>query len=312
MKEIGGYIEFEHFHGLMLYEDGIKLDCGRSCLAYLIRAKNIRKIALPSFMCDSVFHLCEQYGVQLRYYQIGLDFLPEDVEIRDDEYFYLMNYYGQIDQRTIEFYRDRYHRVIVDNSQAYFNEPVSGVDTFYSCRKFFGVPDGGILYTDVELDEELELSESWNHMEHLLGRYERSASNFYSQNVDNNKRFTDQPIRKMSKLTENLLHGIDYGFVQKVRTENFNFLDTQLRTVNKLSLSVSKGSFSYPLLIEDGDIIRKELLKKRIFIPILWPIDAADNSISDKDKYLSKNILPLPCDQRYTKDEMSAICDLIR
>lgn len=29
MREIGGYIEFEHFHGLMLHEDGIKLDCGR-------------------------------------------------------------------------------------------------------------------------------------------------------------------------------------------------------------------------------------------------------------------------------------------
>ena len=32
MKEIGGYIEFEKYEGKMLHEDGILLNCGRSCL----------------------------------------------------------------------------------------------------------------------------------------------------------------------------------------------------------------------------------------------------------------------------------------
>lgn len=311
MREIGGYIEFEHFHGMMLHEDGIKLDCGRSCLAYLIKAKGIKKIAIPSFLCDSVFYLCERYGVTLHFYQVGSDFLPEKVEIDDDEYFCLMNYYGQLDQKTIEQYRDKYQRVIVDNSQAYFSEPVPGVDTYYTCRKFFGVPDGGILYTDTKLDAELEQSESRTYMEHLLGRFERTASDFYSQSVSNNKRFKDQPIRKMSKLTENILHGIDYNYVKKVRTDNFNFLAAQLSTKNKLQLNDCDGPFAYPLLIENAEVIRKSLIENKVFVPVLWPNAAAEDTVSDKDKYLAKNILPLPCDQRYTVEDMQTICDLI-
>ena len=32
MKEIGGYMDFETFHGEMLYSDGILLNTGRACL----------------------------------------------------------------------------------------------------------------------------------------------------------------------------------------------------------------------------------------------------------------------------------------
>lgn len=53
MKEIGGYIELDSFTGKMLYEDSIKLNCGRNALAYLIEVNNIKKIVTPKFMCDS-------------------------------------------------------------------------------------------------------------------------------------------------------------------------------------------------------------------------------------------------------------------
>ena len=301
MYEIGGYIEFEHFHGAMLHEDGIKLDSGRSCLGYLIKAKGIRKIAIPSFMCDSVFHCCESYGVQLHFYQVGLDFLPEEVEIHDDEYLYLMNYYGQLDKQTIEFYRDRYHRVIVDNTQAYFDEPIVRLDTFYTCRKFFGVPDGGILYTDTFFNEELPQSESRQHFEHLLGRLECTGTEFYPQSVANNERLADQPILKMSKLTENLLHGIDYDYVRKTRSENFRYLSKRLSGMNQLKLSDTEGAFAYPLMIEGAAVLRKVLISENIYVPILWP------GLNDSAGLFAENILPLPCDQRYGETEMDLI-----
>ena len=42
--------------------------------------------------------------------------------------------------------------VIIDNVQAYFQRPIEGFDTLYSCRKYFGVPDGAVLYTDLEIE----------------------------------------------------------------------------------------------------------------------------------------------------------------
>ena len=307
MREIGGYIEFEHYHGAILHDDGIKLDCGRSCLGYLIKAKKIRKIVIPSFLCESVFDLCRNYGVNLRFYQVGIDFLPEDISLEDDEYLYLVNYYGQLSGDSIKAFHEKYRRVIVDNTQAYFDDPIPGVDTFYSCRKFFGVPDGGILYTDAKLELEAEYSESWQNMEHLLGRFERNASDFYAQSVANNKRFAHQPVRKMSKLTENLLRGIDYQYVKNIRTKNYQYLNGKLSKFNLLKMIPVEGPFSYPLMIHDAKFLQKKLIDN----PTLWPnvMNSEFNSVIDKN--LAENILPLPCDQRYSEYEMEFICDII-
>lgn len=43
MREIGGYIELDTYSGHILHNDGIKLNCGRNALSYLIKAKGIKK-----------------------------------------------------------------------------------------------------------------------------------------------------------------------------------------------------------------------------------------------------------------------------
>ena len=218
MKEIGGYIELDRYRLPMLHDGAIALNCGRNALAYLIKVKNIKKIKEPYFMCDSVFEVCRKYGTEMSFYHIDESFLPVDITLADDEWLYLMNYYGQLDQQYIKAMKNKYGRIIVDNAQAYFEMPLPNVDTLYTCRKFFGVADGAFLYTDATLNEELPTDESFERMHFLLGRFERTASEFYSENVANNEMFSNEPIKKMSKLTDNLLHSIDYEFVKNRRT----------------------------------------------------------------------------------------------
>ena len=310
MKEIGGYIEFEYYHWKMLHEDGIKLDCGRSCLAYLIEAKRIKKIAMPSFMCDAVFNLCTRYGVEMDFYKVGYDLKPEQVCFDNEEYLYLANYYGQLTNEEIKRYKEMHERIIVDNTQAYFSEPVENVDTLYTCRKYFGVPDGGILYTDKLLSKDLPRSESFNQMEYLMGRFERSASEFYEKSSINNDRFEDQPTLQMSLLTENLLHGINYEFVKKRREENYAYLENRFGMINRLSVKMAEGPFAYPLMIsENASAIRKQLAREKIYIPVLWPNVIKEEGTVNYD--LAMNILPLPCDQRYGLDEMAYMADRI-
>ena len=311
MKEIGGYFELEQFHGHMLHGDGLKFDCARSCLAYLILTKNIKKIAIPAFMCDSVFELCKKTNVHLRYYQVNTDFHPENIYLEDDEYLYLMNYYGQIEKETIKSYKNTYHRIILDNTQAYFEEPISGVDTIYSCRKFFGVPDGGILYSDNLIDTEYKPVESFQYMEHLLGRFERTASEFYSKYRVNEERLTGVPINKMSKLSENLLNAIDYKYVKETRTSNFNYLHDKLSEINNYQVKKVAGAFSYPLLIHNAQKLRKKIIEKKIYIPLLWP-NVVENPVFPTDKEFVESILPIPCDQRYGNSEMIEICNAIK
>ena len=69
----------------------------------------------------------------------------------------------------------------------------------------------------------------------------------------------------------------------------------------------------YPLLVENGSLIRQELQKSKIFIPKLWPDFSKDKIVSDqKERLLADNILPLPCDQRYNVDDMIYMISIIK
>ena len=312
MREIGGYIELDTYTGPMLHGDGIRLNCGRNALAYLIEAKGIKKLWMPKFMCDSCNGILRKENVEVTYYSIGLDFKPKGANPAEDEWLYVVNFYGQLSNGYLSSLKAQHPNLIVDNAQAYFQMPLPETDTIYTCRKFFGVADGAILYTDAVLDEEIPLDESFHRMRFLLGRYERSASEFYSEYAANNRSFADEPIKRMSKLTENLLHGIDYERVRQRRTENFAFLHERLHGINRLNLTIPEGAFMYPLYLENGAEIRKKLQAMKIYIPTLWPSVFALCGKMEPEYDMAKNILPLPVDQRYWTEEMEYLADEVR
>ena len=310
MKEIGGYLELDSYHLPMLHERAIALNCGRNALAYLFKSRNIKKLKIPYYICNSVFQVCDREGVEKVFYHVGLDFKPtEDLRLEEDEWLYLVNYYGQLNNDEIQSYVERYKRVIVDQANSYFQKPLDHVDTIYCCRKNFGVADGAFLYTDAFLDEPLQQDESFERMHYLLGRYERTANEFYDEYTQNNKYFITEPIKRMSRLTNNLLHGIDYEFVEKRRRDNFSFLHNHLKGLNKLHLVTA--SFMYPFMIDNGREIRKQLQAERIYIPTLWPTVFELTKPDDLEYKMAENILPLPIDQRYGPEEMAYIIQRI-
>lgn len=303
-REIGGYIELDTYHLPMLHDDGIFLNSGRTCLSYLIKTKNIKRIVLPWFCCDVVRDVCFRENINVRYFSIGEDWLPKNVELFDDEWLYIVNYYGQLTPNTIRDLKNKYKRIIVDNAQAYYAQPVNGCDTLYTCRKFFGVPDGGILFSDMKSIHDYPIDESFDRMNFVLGRFERGAAEFYKDAANNNDIFTSEGIKQMSKLTVNLLHGVDYKIIKQNREKNFTFLHEALKNINQLNLRVPLGPYAYPLMVENGEIIRMKLIAEKIYIPCLWPNVKDDVSKNTLEYNLAANILPLPIDQRYNLDDM--------
>ena len=60
----------------------------------------------------------------------------------------------------------------------------------------------------------------------------------------------------------------------------------------------------YPLLIDDGMKIRKQLQQMKIYIPTLWP-NVLDDCEPDTLEYkFAADILPIPVDQRYGIEDM--------
>lgn len=312
MKEIGGYIELDTCRHAMLHEDAILLNCGRNALAYLLEAKGIKKLYLPYFLCDSVANVCKKYGVEVAFYHIGENWLPKDLVIDGDAWLYIVNFYGQITREDLARLAEVHNNVIIDNAQAYFDAPLANVDTLYTCRKFFGVSDGAVLYTNSKLERSLEIDESFNRIHYVLGRYERTASEFYEEAAQNNDIFDNEPIKEMSRLTKNLLRSIDYEYVKQVRTNNFAYLHEKLREVNKLNVRLIEGAFMYPLLIDDGMKIRKQLQQMKIYIPTLWPNVLEECEPDTLEYKFAAEILPIPVDQRYGIEDMEYLVEVIR
>ena len=122
-------------------------------------------------MCDSNDKVLSDYDLEVRYYSIGKDLRMDDIELDEDEWLYVVNYYGQLTDKDIFELKKKYGRVILDNAQAYFQRPAAGIDTIYTCRKFFGVSDGAILYTDSKKDGDLPYDESFARINFLVGRF---------------------------------------------------------------------------------------------------------------------------------------------
>ncbi len=311
MKEIGGYIELDTYHGKMLHEDAKALNCGRHCLTYLIRSRKIERMLLPCFICDSVINVCRKEGIRIRFYSVNDQLHPIIQSSQQKEWVYVVNYYGQISSCEIKELKKMYKNLILDNTHAYFQSPTEGVDTIYSCRKYFGVPDGAFLYSSSRLEENLKESISYSYMNFLLGRYEKTAKEFYEQYRENNDRFDNEPLMAMSKLTKNLLRAVDYIEVKIKRTKNFKYLHERFWEINYLKLIPYDGAFMYPLYIRNGRNIRNALSEQGIYIPVLWPEVYTRCGEGSLEYDMAQNILPLPIDQRYGYKEMEKMYNMI-
>ena len=306
MKEIGGYFGLESFGGREYHEDLIALNNGRNALLYLLKARKIQKLYIPWFLCDSVSNLCDRYHYDYDYYAIDRDFMPVFTgKLSPGEYLYVVNFYGQLSNETARQLKAQHGNIIFDNIHAFYQKPVDGIDTIYSCRKFFGVPDGGYLSTDAILEEELPMDVSKDRMKHVLGRFEGSASDYYGDFKANDHSFGELELRRMSALTHNLLRAVDYESVCRRRNENYAVLDAVLGRINSLPLQAPDGPYAYPFYCRNGMEIKKKLAGKGIFVATLWPNVLGMDGCLEKD--FAENILPLPCDQRYDGTDMKRI-----
>lgn len=306
MKEIGGYFGFEKFSGCEYHEGAVKLNCARNALLYIVKARNIKKVHLPYFLCESVADALSRQVIQTEFYRLGRDFKPiTHPTTKRDEIFYLVNYYGQISSEDIAAYKDASCNLVVDNVQAFFDKPVAGVDTLYSCRKYFGVPDGAYLYTDAPKIEGLKKESAMGGVSHLIGRFEGRASDYYADFKQHDKQFRGSDIKDMSDFSGNILKAVDYEKVIKKREDNFKVLAQGLAAKNGLNIKMPKGPYCYPFYIKGGMELKKKLAEKKIYVPTLWAnaIGCPDEIASD----FAENILPLPCDQRYLAHDMENI-----
>ncbi|MFV0528660.1 MAG: hypothetical protein ACK5MN_08095 [Lachnospiraceae bacterium] len=314
MKEIGGYLQLERQRGDEYYPSLLRLNLGRTALLFLMKSLNIKRLWMPHLLCASVIDTCEKAGYSLSYYSIDENLAPVlNRTLHKDEYLFLVNYYGTLTDDAIRHYQEVYTHIIVDHTHAFFQAPLPGIPTLYSCRKFFGLPDGAYLYTGrPESDlwasySKLEMDISCDRMAHILGRFETDASTYYSQMLATAHSYEDEMVKQMSPLTRNLLCGIDYPAVQRTREQNYSFLQHHLSASNQLKFPAPTAPFVYPYYHRQAPLLRQKLAAAKVYIPVYWKNVIELMPSESIEHTYAQNILPLPCDQRYTLEDMQEL-----
>ncbi len=309
---IGGYFELELRHGIQYHSQAIKLNSGRHCFEYILRLRGYRKVYIPYYTCEVLLEPIKKLGLDYDYYSIDESFEPSInvSNIRANECFLYTNYFG-LKEVFIRSLPDN-NNIIIDNSQAFFARPCPHFDTLYSPRKFFGVPDGGYLYTfdNQKLDVDLPQATSYQRCAHLLKRIDLGPELGYTDFKVNDLQLSGEELMQMSKLTHRLLSSIDYEQVKTKRSSNFNTYHEMLGKHNMLSTSLFTDAICGPLVypfMTNKDDLRERLISKRVFVPQYWHNVLEWRCPGSLEYDFAKHIVPLPVDQRIVIEDIEVI-----
>ena len=307
---IGGYFELElPFPQKEYHSKSIALNSGRFCLEYILRCRKYSKIYVPYFICDSAIEPIIKLGISYSFYHIDLDYrIIDNIVLSNDEAIIYTNYWGLKGNYCLELSKKYGQQLILDYTQAFYDKPISRIDTFYSCRKFFGVPDGGYLYTDIRANFEIEQDTSFNRIACLVKRIDISAEGGFNDFRKCSDTFHNLSICFMSKFTKRMMQSINYEYSAMKRRANYEFL---YHHFGGEVLKNDEVPMIFPYRINDGQILRQYLIKHKIFVAKYWPNVEEWAGESAMETWMANNILPIPIDQRYGIEEMKYIVEKI-
>lgn len=314
MKEIGGYFELELYNGKEYHKSALRLSSGRNALKYILLAQNVQKVFIPAYICDSVLEPLKELNIPYEFYNIEEKFeivsLPK---VAENQKILYVNYFGLKKKYVDSLVKAYGHKLIIDNTQSFFDLPVDGIDTFYSPRKFFGVSDGGYLYTQHLLTKEISQDYSQPYTAHLLGRLDSDAASFYAIYKEAEQRLSRQPLKHMSEFTRRILSSIRYPYVRQRRKKNFSFLHKALGKYNLLKLDFDsvEAPFIYPFINNDPSL-RNRLIGNKIYVATYWQEVLSNPYAGETERRFAEKIIPLPVDQRYNIKDIKQIYNLIR
>ena len=314
-KSIGGYFELElPSKNNFLYPDAKCYQSARAAFLALLRSVKPKRIWMPHYICDSMLAPVHAAGVELCHYAIDENFvIAQPINLHKQDILLYVNYFGICDQQVEQVLKKfNPSQVVIDCSQAFYAKPKECLATIYSPRKFFGLPDGGLLLTEqpIPLPQDQDQG-SEKRMEHLIRRLASVPEAGYAAFQKAEESLSDMEPHNMSQLTKKLLESVDVATVKIARNRNFQYLRNALDQSNKINFSdFIDGPLCYPYFIEKT-IAKEIFVKERVFIATYWPDVLSRVDENSAEAKIVTQCIPIPCDQRYDENVLDRILKLI-
>lgn len=314
----GGFLPIELNPGKEWFEE-YKQNCRtfntvKAGLHFLLREQEIRSISIPYYYCPTTIMAIRNTGIDVHFYHIQPNLLPDPAVWCDDAAVLLVNYFGVLDNVIEELVNDGMKKnVVVDNAHAFFASPLfqDNIFTLYSAKKFFGVPDGAYLIGKRVTcsDEKAEYAADYVH--YSIVAYEQGTNAAYREKKQVDEQLAGR-YSEMSVFTHGLMCNVDYERVRMHRQKNYEFLYHKLSDINQLPLTSSAVAYMFPLLCDKGAELKKWLIQRKVYVPTLWDGEDLRREATPFEFRMKNDGVFLPVDQRYDFNDMDYLVGLIK
>jgi len=300
----------------------------RAVLAQLLRTHDLRRIWFPAYCCPEMAQA--PAGYEMCFYPVGAGVQPDpswlEAHVNSGDVVLAINYFGQspgADFRALVAARDDI-LWIEDCAQALEPETPWGDWQIFSPRKLFGVPDGGIarcrnaakaIKPSPPVPADHRFSEM-SQIAPLLWRFEDAGE---SENATWYKAFKDAERQSavtdreaISAFSQRLLQAIDATEVAAKRRANAAALHDLLpQSLRFWQMPPAAPPLGYPVLLDNRDSVAAKLAEQGLFCATHWRDIPAPADAFPAEQDLSQRLLTLPCDQRYDRDDMVRIAQML-
>ena len=321
---------------------------GRTAIAAVLiglenNIKSEKVCYLPEYTCDTVILPFVKYNYKIYFYKIDRSLHIDEDSFESGLYRYkpdvilLHSYYGCDFQEKIYEeignFKKTYKTIVIEDltqSIFLFSKAIQRADfAVCSLRKWFAIPDGGILIDTSKIFEETEdlkvcsypEREEYTQTKLMAQRLKRLY--LCGENIDkkqylelNSKAesmlYDFKGVYGMSDYSKNYLCNLDFSEFKHTRKKNADLLCDELTKLGVQVLVHDRDAIPLyiPIFVENRNKIQEKLRQKEIYAPILWPVPEHVSKVMSKDaKYIYDHLLAVPCDQRYDEKDMSRVID---
>lgn len=311
------------------------MDSGRSAAAVLNTIIKEGIVLLPLYICESVINVYKE-RFAIRFYKIQKDLKADirDFEKKVDEdiaVVYIMHYFGQLQDKMflecVDACRKKYGFTIVeDTTHSIFTESKTiGDFCICSLRKWFPIMDGGVLYTNKELEgisgQNILCKTPSNKLYAMILKHLYIAgvmdSNQLYRNIfvdEENKLEAQKEIYQISYLSKCLLSCFSISEMREKRQSNYKELKDGLLELG-IELVLTEEDFvplCCPIYVENRDEFRNYLIDNQVYCAVHWPLKDAELKQDETTMQISQNIISLPIDQRYGRKQMLYLINTLK
>ena len=216
---------------------------------------------------------------------------------------------------------DRTHDIIVPRGEEGFTPDA----VLASLRKWAALPEGGMLRTGMgscAADADARFGDTRREVMEMKVRYletwEPELKKEFLNKLHGAEHLLDEsgePCR-MSAEYEALLRRVDFTALLAKRRANVARLRERLAALDGTRLRFLSGhpeesTLYFPVYLENRSDIQRAMAQHGVYCPVIWPEPETAHGVCEVSRYVTEHMLALPCDQRYTPEDMDFIADTL-